>query len=57
VGAELVLLDLQRQLALVMASDTPSRHKVQQAFLIQLRWPTDRHFKTSANRQVMIRCK
>jgi len=56
-GAELVLLDLQRKLALVVPSDTPSRHQVKQAFLIQLRRPTNRNLKTSANRQIVIRCK
>jgi len=53
-GTELVLLDLQSKLTLVMPCDTSSCHQIQKAFFVQLRWPADRDFKTSADRQIVV---
>jgi hypothetical protein len=51
------LLDLQSKLSLIVPGNTPSRDKVEQALLIQLGWPADRNFETSADWQIMVRCK
>jgi hypothetical protein len=40
-----------------MPGDTAASHQIQKALFIELRWPTDRDLETSANRQIMIRCK
>jgi hypothetical protein len=56
-GPKLVLLDLQSELTLIVPGDSSPRYEVQKALLIELRWPTDRNFQASTDRQVMVRCK
>jgi len=56
-GAELVLLDLKRQLAFIMSRDAATGDQVQKAFFVQLRRPTNGDFKARADRQVMIGSK
>ena len=53
-SSELILLNLQSQLARFLASYPATGNQIEQAFLVQLRRPTDCHFETSSNRQIVI---